>query len=138
MSLMGLFSAVQSQSNGIAPPTLQEKTNWFEGTGNVDNTATARRNIEVLISAQVGVDVSEILPSTLLVDDLGMDDLDASELGTTFGTGFPKIDFSTYTILNTGLSDWYQWLSTYMGGLTVIDICEVWADAENRGKVLIA
>ena len=135
MSLMGLFSSIQSQSSDIAPPTTTEKTNWLNGTGNVDNTATARRNVKSLLAAQLGVDEAEIILTANIIDDLGADSLDRSELGNTFDTGFPKIDWANYTTRLGGLSSWALYLEVYS---LVGDICDVWADAENKGKILVS
>lgn len=137
MSFFFLQGIVQSQSDGVNPPTLEEKENWFYGTGNVDNSAVPRRDVQQMISDATGLDTSEILYSSSLADDLALTrfDPETDSLITAFETGFPQVDWASYS---ETLNSWDDFFSDDFNGILVEDICYIWADAENREMLILS
>lgn len=131
-----------SQGSGvITEPNSTEKENWFYGTGNVDNTSTPRNNIQSFFEYFRNVKYMQntlgdptIYPHTSFFDLAAFPDL-STFVSDFLESSFPLIDWATYTTRLGNYSNWTDYINSYP---TAEDICDVWADAENKGKILVS
>ena len=140
---LALFSSIQSQSNSSSnsAPTTQEKENWFYGTGNVDNTSTPRKNIQSFFEYfrdtkyMVGTigDTQIYLYTSFF--DLALSPDVSIFVSDFLESYFPLIDWTNYSTRRGNYNNWTDYINSYP---TADDICDVWADAENKGKILVS
>jgi len=64
-----------------------------------------------------------------------LDEFEIADIAAEFDSIMPRIDWTTYVGPSYLLSP-TNWVDAFGGAATVENICYVWADAENQGKII--